>query len=290
MRDPVIFIGMHRSGTSMLGRMLEELGVFFGASKDINNEALFFQELNEWLLGQCGGRWDYPTPFNQYFWRNQDVIKWTEVYLRNLLASPRAVQFLGVRRFLSGGMRSLEEPWGWKDPRSTFTLPIWLRVFPNAKVVSIERNGVDVAQSLRTRELAYLNGASAFYRKYRWTFFLHLRRSGFAHSPRCLALEDAFSLWEEYTAQADKMIAQLPAERVLALRYEKVLANPVKWLSETAAFCKLEVEPAQIERAARNIKADRAQAYQSDTDLARFAAAHATALSARGYAASETAE
>ena len=86
------------------------------------------------------------------------------------------------------------------------------------------------------------------------------------------------------------MIAQVPAERALALRYEEVLADPVKWLGETAAFCKLEVEPARIERAARNIKADRAQAYQSDPDLARFAAAHASALSARGYAVPGTAE
>jgi hypothetical protein len=290
MRDPIIFIGMHRSGTSMLGRMLEELGVFFGAHKDINNEALFFQDLNEWLLGQCGGRWDYPKPFNQYFWRNEDVIKWTEVYLRNLLASPRAVQFLGVRRFLSGGMRALEEPWGWKDPRTTFTLPVWLRVFPNARVVSIERNGVDVAQSLRARELMILNNASNFYQKYRRVFFLHLRRSGFAHSPRCLVLEDAFSLWEEYTAQADRMIAELPAERVFALRYEEVLADPARWLTKTAAFCRLEVSTSQIAAAAKSIKADRAQAYESDPDLARFAAAHATALSARGYAAREAVE
>ena len=96
MRPPVIFIGMHRSGTSMLARLLEELGMFFGAVKDQNNEALFFQGLNEWLLGQCGGRWDNPAAFNQHFWRNAETLKWTELYLRNLLASPRAIQFLGA--------------------------------------------------------------------------------------------------------------------------------------------------------------------------------------------------
>ena len=95
MRDPVIFIGMHRSGTSMLGRLLEELGMFFGSLKDENNEALFFQDLNEWLLGQCGGRWDNPATFNKYFWRNDEAVKWTELYIRNLLASPRFIQFLG---------------------------------------------------------------------------------------------------------------------------------------------------------------------------------------------------
>src|SRR6266480_5605585 len=222
MRPPVIFIGMHRSGTSMLGRLLEELGMFFGARKDENNEALFFQELNEWLLVQCGGRWDNPTPFNAYFWRNDEAVRWTETYLRNLLASPRSIQFLGARRFLQGGLRHLNAPWGWKDPRTTFTLPIWLRIFPNAKVISIERNGVDVAESLRAREVKIIRAAPDFYRRYRRLFFLYPRRGGFAHSPRCLALEDAFSLWEEYTSQAEAVVAGLPRERVLALRYEEV--------------------------------------------------------------------
>jgi hypothetical protein len=283
MRDPVIFIGMHRSGTSMLGRLLEELGMFFGARKDENNEALFFQDLNEWLLGQCGARWDTPAAFKEYFWRNDEVIKWTELYIRNLLASPRCIQFLGARRFVSGGIGSLDTPWGWKDPRNTFTLPVWLRIFPNARVVSIERNGVDVAQSLRAREIKMLEEAPGFYRKNRLAFFLRPRRSGFAHSPRCLVLEDGFSLWEEYTSQAAAMIAQLPADRMLALRYEDVLENPVKWLGESAAFCGLKVSKTQLDSAVKNIKADRAKAYESNAELTNFAAGRSEALSARGY-------
>ncbi len=283
MRDPVIFIGMHRSGTSMLGRLLEELGMFFGWRKDENNEALFFQELNEWLLGQCGGRWDNPAPFKDYFWRSGEAVKWTETYLRNLLASPRALSFLGPRRLLAGGLRGLNAPWGWKDPRNTFTLPIWLRIFPNAKVVSIERNGVDVAQSLLAREIKILEDAPRFYQRYRTIFFLHPRRAGFAHSPRCLSLEDAFSLWEEYTAQADAAIATLPRERVLALRYEDVLGDPVKWLGQTAAFCELDASASRIEAAVKGIRADRAAAYESSAELKAFAARHAEALAARGY-------
>jgi hypothetical protein len=282
MRDPVIFIGMHRSGTSMLGRLLEDLGMFFGAFKDENNEALFFQDLNEWLLNQCGGRWDNPGPFNEYFWRSDEVVKWTELYIRNLLASPRCIQFLGAR-FAFRGIGGLSMPWGWKDPRNTFTLPIWLRIFPNAKVVSIERNGVDVAQSLRAREIRILANAPSFYKKNRMAFFLRLRRSGFAHSPRCMVLEDGFSLWQEYTSQADAVLAQLPAGRSLALRYEDVLDNPLKWLGETTAFCGLEVSKAQLENAVKNIRIDRAKAYEADADLASFAAMRSDALSARGY-------
>src|ERR1700733_10810901 len=171
MRDPVIFIGMHRSGTSMLGRLLEELGMFFGALKDENNEAMFFQDLNEWLLNQCGGRCDNPAPFNEYFWRSDEAVKWTELYLRNLLASPRCIQFLGARSTLRG-IGGLTMPQRSIDPRNTFTLPIWLRICPTAKVVSIERNGVDVAQSLRAREIKILEAAPRFYKKNRMAFFL----------------------------------------------------------------------------------------------------------------------
>src|ERR1700712_4793512 len=128
MRAPVIFIGMHRSGTSMLARLLEELGMFFGAVKDENNEALFFQDLNEWLLGQWGGPGPKPAAFNQHFWRSAETVKWTELYIRNLLASPRAIKFLGAR-YAVRGIRGLDTPWGWKDPRNTFTLPLWLRIF-----------------------------------------------------------------------------------------------------------------------------------------------------------------
>ncbi len=283
MRNPVIFIGMHRSGTGMLGRLLEDLGMFFGTRKDENNEALFFQEQNEWLLSQCGGRWDNPAAFREFFWRSEDAVKWTEVYLRNLLAGPRVIQFLGPWRFLLGGIGGLNGPWGWKDPRNTFTLPMWLKIFPNAKVVSIERNGVDVAQSLLARELKILQKAPAFYRRYRTVFFIHPRRAGFAHSPRCLSLEDAFSLWQEYTQQADAVIATLPRERVLTVRYEEVLNDPVKWLTEAAMFCDLKASRGQIETTIKSIRTDRAQAYRVDADLTRFAASHAAALAARGY-------
>lgn len=269
----------------MLGRLLEDLGMFFGTRKDENNEALFFQHLNEWLLSQCGGRWDNPAPFNKFFWRNDEVVKWTEVYLRNLLASPRAIQFLGVRRFLSGGMNGLDGAWGWKDPRNTFTLPMWLKIFPDAKIVSIERNGVDVAQSLYAREIKILADAPRFYQRYRAVFFAYSRRAGFAHSPRCLALDDAFSLWEEYTAQSDVVTAALPRERVLTLRYEEVLSDPVKWLTETAAFCDLNASSARIETAVRSIRADRALAHESSAELKNFAARHAEILAARGYSA-----
>ena len=59
---PIIIIGMHRSGTTMLSKILENSGVFLGNNKDINNEALFFQKINTWFMRQVYASWDNPEP------------------------------------------------------------------------------------------------------------------------------------------------------------------------------------------------------------------------------------
>ena len=47
-QQPVIVIGMHRSGTTMLTKMLEELGVFLGWKKQGDHESTFFLSLKRW--------------------------------------------------------------------------------------------------------------------------------------------------------------------------------------------------------------------------------------------------
>ena len=41
---------------------------------------------------------------------------------------------------------------GMEDSRSTLTLPVWLSIFPEARVIHIVRNGIDVGMSLQRRE------------------------------------------------------------------------------------------------------------------------------------------
>ncbi|MBK8351014.1 MAG: hypothetical protein IPL21_04765 [Saprospirales bacterium] len=44
-QQPIIILGMHRSGTTMITKMLENLGLFVGAEKEINHESLFSGKL-----------------------------------------------------------------------------------------------------------------------------------------------------------------------------------------------------------------------------------------------------
>jgi hypothetical protein len=52
---PIIIISMHRPGTTMIDRMLEDLGLFVGKRREENHEALFFKRNNDWLLKKSGG-------------------------------------------------------------------------------------------------------------------------------------------------------------------------------------------------------------------------------------------
>jgi hypothetical protein len=282
MYQPIIFIGMHRSGTSMLGRLLEELGLFVGVRKDENNEALFFQALNDWLLQQSGGSWDNPLA-THYLWDLEAALPWTEKYIRNFLSSPRAIQFLGLRRYFSGGIEALNLPWGWKDPRNTFTLPMWLRIFPQAKVVCIERHGVDVAESLRARNMKEFARKLKKYETYRSLVFLRPMIGGFIDSPRCASLEGGFALWKEYVDQGRTVIRQLPEDRVLALRYEQMLEDPITYLRASARFCGLDTAESRLKALVADIKFDRAARYRSDPELRQFAFEHKAELSERGY-------
>jgi len=75
----------------MLTRALESLGLFVGRNKDENHEATFFQNINDWLLRQCGGSWDHPSPISHLL-GNVDIRARTAEYIRGtLLKSPRAV-------------------------------------------------------------------------------------------------------------------------------------------------------------------------------------------------------
>ena len=269
---PIIFIGMHRSGTSLLGRLLDDLGLFSGTRKDVNNESLFFQKLNEWLLNQAGGRWDHPDPI-RHLLNEPDTSDLIDDYLKTMLSSPRLIEFLGISRYWHHRriVDGLPYPWGWKDPRNTFTLPIWLRLFPEAKVIYIERHGVDVADSLSTRRSKSVTQLADRYYKLRPLYWLYEKRTGFSDSSRCMTLEGAFSLWEEYVQMGRRLVSDLAPENVLILKYEDLLQNPKATLDLAGNFCHLTFSDSDVARAVSQIEPSRSYAFQKQPKLVDFA-------------------
>lgn len=149
MSGTVIIAGAGRSGTSMVTRLLNLVGVSLGADERMMPptsgnpkgywEHLDFVSLNDRILSSVGAGWDYPP---------RDDTDWSVVTedeeLRN--AADRLVsQFAGA------------DWWGWKDPRTSFTLPFWRTILDAPAVVICLRHPLEVAQSLTARH--YLSEA-----------------------------------------------------------------------------------------------------------------------------------
>ena len=143
MTNAVICIaGAHRSGTSMLTRLLHRCGLYLGPENELMPAAadnpdgfwehLRFVQLNDEILNEVGAAWDLPP------WKEQ-------TFKGSNLRPLRAKAELLIKEF---GGRSI---WGWKDPRNSLTLPFWRSLLPDLKVVVIIRNPLEVAYSMRQR-------------------------------------------------------------------------------------------------------------------------------------------
>ncbi len=216
---PIIVIGMHRSGTSLLAELFSDLGIHMGKELDIHHEALCFKDTNKDLLALTGAHWAKPGPFlkalvtDRFAARCRDLV---DTCLR--------------RRLSSYGEVGEAPAWGWKDPRNTLTLPIWLERFPQAKVVHIVRDGLDVALSMHRRELR------------RWVNKSDEKR---LFPP---TLGACHRLWKQYVSLGRDHERRHP--RTLAMRYEDLLAHPEAELVKITAFAEVAIDGRQARRIA----------------------------------------
>jgi hypothetical protein len=140
---PICIAGMHRSGTSMVSRLLNLCGLYLGPESEFNPpgpdnpeghwENIHFVEINDRILEHLDAGWDLAPA----------VCKGWE--LRPQLAPLRKESGVLIERF------NAHEPWGWKDPRNSLTLPFWKHLIPNLKTLVILRNPLEAAQSLHAR-------------------------------------------------------------------------------------------------------------------------------------------
>lgn len=134
-RSPVIILGMHRSGTSCLAGSLQQAGLYLGPvntkaphNAKGNRENRDIMDLNDRVLSAAGGSWDNPP----------DV------------PVPWSADQIATRDALIAGYPT-DKVWGFKEPRTLFTLEGWLNALPNARLVGTFRHPTAVAQSLNAR-------------------------------------------------------------------------------------------------------------------------------------------
>jgi hypothetical protein len=260
---PVIILGMHRSGTTLLVRLLESLGLFAGHSKEGNQESRFFLGLNQWIMSETNAAWDNPYCFR---FLNSYLHDRMTAFLEGILASKDRINFLGpglASRYPD--IRNLDIPWGWKDPRNTFTIDVWNSIFPNAKVIHISRNPVDVAVSLKIREENRKKAIDRIIAENGINTVIE-RGLKIQTSVRVENLNEGIKLWFEYTDKALTLHHRF-RENLLTVRYEDLLEHPLEQLQSITDFSGLAASRTAIETTLKQLNPARKYAFLESSDL-----------------------
>jgi len=195
----IIVLGMHRSGTSLTAGILNALGVHLGekligatASNPIGHfENAEFVELNDILLLAANGDGAHPPSLSEL------------AAVRDRFA-PRIQHLIA---------RSERDLWGWKDPRTSLTISLYLPFLRNPYVILCKRNPIQIAESLQ-------------------------KRSGTSR-------EEGLRMTRMYEERIKEFVERNPDLRTLEISYEEMLIDAQGTVGKLIAFLELQPTPAQ---------------------------------------------
>ena len=139
----VFILGMHRSGTSALARVLNLMGLYFGgenvgtgrSSENVKGfwERRDVRDLNDAILAAAGADWDVVSDLD----------------LDGLASESRAGYVSAAADIVLN--LDAHRPWFVKEPRLCVLFPIWQEVLEIPFAIHIHRNPLAVARSLQRR-------------------------------------------------------------------------------------------------------------------------------------------
>lgn len=294
----VCVLGMHRSGTSVVSRMLGLLGAYLGPEGSAlppnpDNPKGFWEHrsfvaLNDDILSRFNGAWDNP-PNVPDGWATSPALGDIRQRARDF-----------IRRDFGNSPL-----WAWKDPRTCLTIPFWQQLLPAMDYVLCLRDPVDVAHSLRRRDgfsiekgvrlwLAYTAAAlrSTSNRRRSVVFYEDImqdsereleRLAAFLDQPLTAAIRqdvreflapDLYHHRSAITASVDEPGVDFPSKSLyLALRALHGRAQPDAVRSELDAAIDLYSAHALEHQAGEADRRKQVQALRVEADLAREASA-----------------
>ena len=186
----ICLVGMHRSGTSMIARLLNICGLDLGPPERLlkadkanplgHFEHRGFLDIDRKLLKHFHATWHNP-PDLPPSWEND----------------PGLLPLLRQGRALAASFPE-EKSWGWKEPRASLFLPFWRQAVPDMRFLFCLRNPLEVAESLQKRNrMAIEHGA--------WLWYLYTL-SSLRDTKHC---HRQFSFFDDYFTRRDEEIARV---------------------------------------------------------------------------------
>ena len=236
-----------------------------GHCRDKNDEAMFFRKMNDWALYQANASWDntYNLQFMDDFLLGNLAVAFEQrlsspLFLKSYLGLGNAVKYCSVD--------NLDFRWGWKDPRNTLLLPLWTKLFPDAKFVHIYRNPVDVAESLSNREYQ-IEKRFTRHRRVRRVEMLMSKSEVYFHSARVKNIHEGIKLWEEYLTMAFDIHQY--SDNFLHIKYEDFLQQPEPILQSLSQFLEVEYNSGLASGIIHKIDSSRSYAFLDNPDLTK---------------------
>jgi len=278
-KTPILISGMHRSGTSMVTKILHKCGLGIGNKLDSNSESLFFQRINIWMMSLVGSSWDNPQNFDKI---NNDIRLDIVSQLQKLIGSRTNSLYFGWTNILKkGAFDNIESPWGWKDPRNTFTQSIWEEVFPDLKVINIIRHPIDVSASLMKRQAKEVRLDVSRKKTISSVLkaLLSISHSNYNSSMLLNSHEDCHDLIDSYYNQ----ILKNRLDKTLTIKFEDILINPEIEIMSILEYCELEINSEQLHEIIKDIDSSRKYAYKNDSSLIELESSFEGLIARMGY-------
>jgi hypothetical protein len=154
----VLVTGMHLSGGSIVARMLEGFGYYFGEDQRmLKGKNAGYREwpeifrINNEILAAEQASWDYPKALSPEFWKNRTQF----------------LSAMGERaRRLITDLETKQCNWAIKDPRICLTMPFWQALEPKAKIILTVRDPFETAQSMAKRYFLTENYCTHLWEQY----------------------------------------------------------------------------------------------------------------------------
>ncbi|MCD4742165.1 MAG: sulfotransferase, partial [Desulfobacteraceae bacterium] len=192
----ICILGMHRSGTSAVSRVINLLGAYLGeldelyGPRDDNPEGFWERkdivDFHDELLRVISQRWDTSLPLSDGWMASEPIAEFRQ----------------RLKKIISGAF-SGREVWAWKDPRTCIFLPLWQGLLAELNsylsIVYVIRNPVDVAKSLAKRNK--------------------------------FPVEKSYGIWLNYNLSALKMLSDV---QLVFISYDQLLDAPQQQLSRIA--------------------------------------------------------